>query len=53
MDPFAQKIISFEERKSFGEASIPYASRYSRGIRLAGLSGVDGMGLFFFLFLPA
>ncbi|RSM03291.1 hypothetical protein CDV31_010567 [Fusarium ambrosium] len=41
MDPFAQKLIDFDERKSFGEASIPYASRYSRGIRLAGLSGVD------------
>ncbi|RSL92261.1 hypothetical protein CEP52_013925 [Fusarium oligoseptatum] len=41
MDPFAQKLIDFDERESFGEASIPYASRYSRGIRLAGLSGVD------------
>ncbi|KAF5967842.1 hypothetical protein FCOIX_11682 [Fusarium coicis] len=41
MDPFAQKLISFDQREDFSEASIPYASRYSRGIKLTGLSGVS------------
>ncbi|KAI7768279.1 hypothetical protein LZL87_013976 [Fusarium oxysporum] len=41
MDPFAQKLTSFDERQIFSEASIPYASRYSRDIKLTGLSGVS------------